>query len=101
MQRRPLHTDRLKSAGYDARASLLEIEFTSGEVRAYRGVPDEVARRFFAAPNPAAFWEDRIEPEYPAGRAAGASDGDARKRLDALFGAPGPTDPPTNEETPR
>jgi hypothetical protein len=99
MQRRPLHTDRLKSAGYDARASLLEIEFSGGEVRAYRGVPDEVARRFFASPNPAAFWEDRIEQEYPAERAAGAADTDARTRLDALFGAPGPTDS-TNEETP-
>ena len=88
MQRRPLHTDRLKSAGYDARAQRLEIEFSSGEVRAYKGVPDEVARRFFAAPNPASFWEDRIAEEYPAERAAGARDTDARARLDALFGKP-------------
>ncbi|HYF58785.1 MAG TPA: KTSC domain-containing protein [Burkholderiaceae bacterium] len=86
MQRRPLHTDRLKSAGYDARAQRLEIEFSSGEVRAYAGVPDEVARRFFAAPNPAAFWEDRIAEEYPAERAAADVDADARAKLDALFG---------------
>jgi hypothetical protein len=100
MQRRPLHTDRLKSAGYDPSASLLEIEFASGEVRAYRGVPDEVARRFFASPNPAAFWEDRIADEYPAGRAPGAAGGEARSRLDSLFGGPDHPDP-SNEETPR
>lgn len=86
MQRRPLHTDRLKSAGHDARTQRLEIEFSSGEVRAYVGVPDEVARRFFASPNPAAFWEDRIAEEYPVERAAGARDADARSKLDALFG---------------
>lgn len=86
MQRRPLHTDRLRAAGYDARAQVLEIEFADGDVRAYRGVPDEVARRFFAAPNPAAFWEDRIAEEYPAERGAGARDADARAKLDALFG---------------
>jgi hypothetical protein len=88
MQRRPLHTDRLKAAGYDARAAVLEIEFTSGEVRAYKGVPDEVARRFFASPNPAAFWEDRIAEEYPVARAAGTRDAEARSKLDALFGKP-------------
>jgi hypothetical protein len=88
MQRRPLHTERLRSAGYDPRAQRLEIEFSSGDVRAYKGVPDEVARRFFAAPNPAAFWEDRIAEEYPVERAGGAQDADARAKLDALFGKP-------------
>ena len=88
MQRRPLHTDRLRSAGYDARAQRLEIEFSGGEVRAYKGVPDEVARRFFASPNPAAYWEDRIAEEYPHERAGGATDAAARSRLDDLFGDP-------------
>ena len=86
MERRALHTDRLRSAAYDAREQRLEIEFASGEVRAYKGVPDEVARRFFASPNPASFWEDRIAEEYPAERAAGTRDAEARARLDALFG---------------
>ena len=51
-------------------------------------MPDEVARRFFASPNPAAFWEDRIAEEYPVERAAGARDAEARSKLDALFGKP-------------
>ena len=91
MQRRPLHTERLKSAGYDPRERCLEIEMRDGELRAYRGVPEEVARRFFASPNPSAFWEDRIADEYPVGRAAGAADAQARSRLDALFGGGDPT----------
>jgi hypothetical protein len=86
MQRRPLHTDRLKSAGYDARDRRLEIEFSGGEVRAYVAVPEEVARRFFASPNPAAYWEDRIAEEYVVERAAGGRDTDARAKLDDLFG---------------
>jgi hypothetical protein len=86
MRRTPLHTDRLKSAGYDAGASRLEIEFASGEIRVYKAVPGEVARRFFASPNPSAFWEDRIAEEYPYERAAGAPDAEARAKLDALFG---------------
>lgn len=86
MQRRPLHTDRLRAAGYDAREQCLEIEFSDGEVRAYRQVPEEVARRFFASPNPAAYWEDRIADEYPSGRAEGTRDAEARAKLDALFG---------------
>ena len=90
MQRRALHTERLKSAGYDARERCLEIELRDGEVIAYRGVPEEVARRFFAAPNPSAFWEDRIADEYPSGRVAGSTAADARSKLDALFGKPDP-----------
>lgn len=86
MQRRLLHTDRIRSAGYDPRDQQLEIEFTSGEVRVYQQVPDEVARRFFASANPATYWEDRIAEEYPSGRGGGERDADARAKLDALFG---------------
>jgi hypothetical protein len=48
----------------------------------------EVARRFFASPNPASFWEDRIAEEYPAsnGRVEGA--GPAASALDDLFRKP-------------
>lgn len=88
MQRRALHTDRLRAAGYDAAARHLEIEFTNGDVRRYAGVPEEVARRFFASPNPAAFWEDRIAEEYVVQRTEGGRAPDARSRLDALFGKP-------------
>lgn len=86
MEHRPLNTDRMRSAGYDERNEQLEIHFHNGETKTYRRVPVEVARRFFAAPNPASFWEDRIAEEYPAvtGRTPVADD--AKRKLDDLFG---------------
>jgi hypothetical protein len=101
MQRRLLRTDQLMAATYDARASRLEIEFNNGDTRAYKGVPEEVARRFFDAPNPASFWEDRIAEEYPWERATGSRNAAARAGLDALFGTPTPTHPnPKKGDTP-
>ena len=89
MDRRTLRGGRLKAAGYDEREQRLEVEFVDGELRTFAGVPAEVWRRFVAAPNPASFYADRIDEEYPVrvGRAAG--DASARGKLDALFGSPG------------
>ncbi|HVL58819.1 MAG TPA: KTSC domain-containing protein [Burkholderiaceae bacterium] len=86
--RKPLHTTKLKSAGYDEAAQALEIEFASGEFKVYRHVPPEVARRLFSSPNPAAYWEDRIAEEYPVDRGAPAASADAAAKLDALFRKP-------------
>jgi hypothetical protein len=88
LEHRMLHTAQLKSAGYDEKEKILEIAFHNGQLKAYKGVPQEVARRLFAAPNPASFWEDRIAEEYPVdtGRAAGGQD--AAAKLDDLFGKP-------------
>ncbi|NLD70054.1 MAG: KTSC domain-containing protein [Limnobacter sp.] len=88
MERRPIRGGRLKSAGYDAREQLLEIEFVDGTLKTFKAVPAEVWRRFVASPNPASFYADRIDEEYPVvtGRAAGSPD--ARGKLDALFGTP-------------
>ena len=82
---RMLHTANLKSAGYDEKEKVLEIAFHNGQLKSYKVVPHEAARRLFAAPNPASFWEDRIAEEYPveSGRASGPDD--AAARLDDLF----------------
>lgn len=92
MERRALKGGRLKSGEYHEREQRLELEFVDGAVRVYQGVPAEVWRRLLAAPNPASFFEDRIADEYPnKPGSARAADG-AKDRLDALFGAPPPTD---------
>ncbi len=85
---RMLHTTRLKSAGYDEKEKVLEIAFHNGELKAYKGVPHEVARRLFASPNPASFWEDRIAEEYPVQTGRADSGDDAAARLNDLFGKP-------------
>lgn len=89
MQHKPLHAGRLKSAAYDERERRLEITFADGQTRAWRGVPLEIARRFFSAPNPASFWEDRIAEEYPSEIVArDDARSDAASPLDALFRKP-------------
>jgi hypothetical protein len=87
MERRRISGGRLRSAGYDAGAQRLEIEFVDGTLKSFRSVPAEVWRRLVSSPNPAVFYADRIEEEYPfdAGRASG--DSDARAKLDSLFGS--------------
>jgi len=87
-EHRMLHTTQLKSAGYDEKEKVLEIAFHNGQVKAYKGVPHEVARRLFAAPNPASFWEDRIAEEYPVATDRVAGGQDAAAKLDDLFGKP-------------
>lgn len=82
---RMLHTAKLKSAGYDEKEKVLEIAFHDGKLRSYRGVPPEIARRLFASPNPATFWEDRIAEEYPVDTGRAESGKDPGARLDDLF----------------
>lgn len=85
---RMLHTAKLKSAGYDEQEKVLEILFHNGQLRSYRGVPAEIARRLFAAPNPASFWEDRIAEEYPVDTSRAPQDQDPAAQLNDLFGKP-------------
>lgn len=87
MDKRRIHAGRLRAAGYDASGQRLEIEFDDGSIKTFRSVPGEVWRRLIAAPNPAVFYADRIEEEYPfdAGRASGSTD--VRAKLDSLFGS--------------
>ena len=85
---RMLHTSKLKSAGYDEKEKRLEIAFHDGQLKAYRGVPPEIARRLFAAPNPASFWEDRIAEEYPVDTGRVEPDRDPAAKLDDLFRKP-------------
>jgi hypothetical protein len=88
IEHRMLHTAQLKSAGYDEKEKILEIAFHNGQLKAYRGVPQEVARRLFAAPNPASFWEDRIAEEYPVDSGRSPAGNAAAAKLDDLFGKP-------------
>ncbi|MBP9737164.1 MAG: KTSC domain-containing protein [Rhodoferax sp.] len=78
---------RIRQAEYDTTTQALEIHWVDKTVLAYKQVPAEVFRRLCAAPNPAAYWEDRIAEEYPKGTPKmprpGASN---QKSLNDLFG---------------
>ena len=42
MERKRLNASNIRSAGYDARSRVLEIEFSNGGICQYAGVADEV-----------------------------------------------------------
>ena len=74
IKRQPLESSVLASAGYDAKARLLEIEFHSGAIYRYLDVPDEIFRRLLAAESKGQFFgaairnkfrSERIKPRSP------------------------------------
>lgn len=78
---------RIKKADWDPSSRQLDIHWHSKTVMAYKQVPEEVFRRLCSAPNPVAYWEDRIAEEYPKGTPAGSGAGsDAAKKFGDLFG---------------
>jgi hypothetical protein len=68
MERKRLNSGTLRSAGYDARNRVLEIEFTSGSIVQYTGVGDEVHRGLINSPSAASYFKDRIEEDFPSKR---------------------------------
>jgi hypothetical protein len=68
MERKRINSSKIRSAGYDPKAQVLEIEFSDGRVTAYFGVSQEVHRQFMASPSPASFFEDKIDENYPSRR---------------------------------
>ena len=81
---------RIRRADYDGSSQQLELHWDDKRVLAYKQVPQEVYRRLCAAPNPAAYWEDRIADEYPKGTATRPDGGSgAARAFDGLFGNQG------------
>ncbi|MGB5082549.1 MAG: KTSC domain-containing protein [Burkholderiales bacterium] len=68
MDRKRVNSSKIRSAGYDPKAQVLEIEFSDGRILVYRGVSPEVHRQFMAAPSPGSFFEDKIDEGFPSTR---------------------------------
>jgi hypothetical protein len=65
MQIKTFTSGRIRAAHFDPATAQLELHWDNRSVLAYKQVPQEVYRRLCSAPNPAAYWEDRIAEEYP------------------------------------
>jgi KTSC domain-containing protein len=65
MQRQPVESSMLRSAGFDHERSILELEFTSGRVYRYFGVPPEVFAELMAAESKGQYFLAQIEDFYP------------------------------------
>jgi hypothetical protein len=68
MERKRISASNIRSAGFDSRNRVLEIEFSSGSIIQYSGVSDEVYRRFVNAPSPGSYFQDNIEENFTARR---------------------------------
>ncbi|HEX5387351.1 MAG TPA: KTSC domain-containing protein [Gemmatimonadales bacterium] len=77
MRRLRLGSAAVASVGYDGRAHVLELEFRSGAVYQYAGVPMSVYHDLLTAPSPAHYLQDHIKAAgYPYRRVAPPRDAD-------------------------
>lgn len=63
-RRTPVSSSNLRSVGYDEEAGTLEIEFHSGGVYEYYGVPEERFRELLQADSRGRYFHDHIRTEY-------------------------------------
>ncbi len=68
MERKRLNVTNIRSAGYDARGRVLEIEFANGGIMQYTGVSEEIYRRLMNAPSPGSYFQDQIEESFTVRR---------------------------------
>ena len=64
MFREPVVSESIASVGYDDDAEVLEVEFVTGAVYRYRGVPQDVFEDLRQAPSKGAFVNRRIKDAY-------------------------------------
>lgn len=68
MERIPLDSEALASVGYDAAQHVLEVEFTSGRVYQYFGVPRHEVDRLLGAASLGACFSERVRDRYPCAK---------------------------------
>ena len=65
MQREPVESSMLRSAGYDPERSILELEFTNRRIYRYFGVPHEVFAELMTAESKGRYFLDQIDDLFP------------------------------------
>jgi hypothetical protein len=65
MERQPVTSSNLRSVGYDPDSRTLEIEFQTGRVWRYAGVPPSVYSTLMAADSKGSYFNSLIRDVYP------------------------------------
>ena len=65
MERQPVSSSNLRSVGYDRDSSVLEIQFQTGSVYQYVGLPESVYRALLAAGSKGSFFNANIKGTFP------------------------------------
>jgi hypothetical protein len=68
MRRRPVDSSAIASVGYDPARETLELEFRSGNVYRYFGVPQEIYEDLIHAPSMGRFFGSYIRGQYDSTR---------------------------------
>lgn len=68
IDRNPVSSSMIASIGYRIDDQLLEIEFNTGAVYDYNGVPEYVHRNFLNAPSHGQYFHQNIKDIYPCYR---------------------------------
>ena len=68
MRRQAVESSAIASMGYDLGSETLELEFRSGSVYDYLGVPPKVYRSLKSAPSKGRFIAQHIRGRYPTQR---------------------------------
>ena len=71
MDRIPVTSSSIASAGYSAQESTLEIEYYNGSIYQYFAVPESVFKSLLGAESKGAFVSQRIRGHYPYRRIDG------------------------------
>jgi hypothetical protein len=69
MERQSVKSVILRSVGYDAGAKSLEIEFRTGLVYRYSGVPLNVFEDLMHSAEKGKYFSEKIRPRFPAKQA--------------------------------
>lgn len=68
MRRQAVESSAIASMGYDPGSETLELEFRSGSVYDYSGVPPQVYQSLKSAPSKGRFISEHIRGRYPSER---------------------------------
>ena len=68
MDKQPVASSNVRSVGYDSHTQTLEVEFLSGWVYQYYGVPDQMYQEFMQAASKGRFLNFYLKNRYPYSR---------------------------------
>jgi len=68
MERTPVTSTNIQSIGYDSNSQTLEVEFNSGTVYQYAGVPQDEYDGLMTAGSKGTYLNARIKGRYPYAR---------------------------------
>ncbi len=85
MEMKRVSSGKLRAIGYDARLKTLRVELDQGSTLEYKGVSEDIWRRFSGSGAAWSFYRDNIEEEFSATRVSGKPSA-GKNPLDDLFG---------------